>query len=189
VFLKRIDDFIVDVRFEDDSFMGVEFSEAVIPQNGEEAQVNGFELAYQQSLDFLPAPLDGALLGFNYTYTDAEGEVAGRTIALPASSENTFNATLGYEKGPLSLRVTAAYRDKYLDEIGESAEEDRLVEDHIQYDLSARYRVTSQFQVFAELVNLGDEPYVAYQNFGGRKRLLQYEEYSWTAKTGFRVSF
>jgi TonB-dependent receptor len=189
VFFKRIEDFIVDVRLEDASFLGIEFSEALIPQNGEEAKVNGFEFAYQQSLDFLPVPLDGVLVGFNYTYTDAEGEIAGRTIALPASSENTFNASLGYEKGPLSLRITAAYRDKYLDELGESAAEDRFVEDHIQYDLSARYRVTPQFQVFAELVNLGDEPYVAYQNFAGRKRLLQYEEYSWTAKTGFRMSF
>lgn len=189
LFFKRIEDFIVDVRFEDDTFLGIEFTEALIPQNGEEAEVNGFEFSYQQSLDFLPAPLDGVLVGFNYTYTDAEGEFAGRTIALPASSENTFNASLGYEKGPLSLRVTAAYRDKYLDELGESAEEDRFVEDHIQFDLSARYRVTPQFQLFAEFVNLGDEPYVAYLNSAGRKRLLQYEEYSWTAKTGFRMSF
>jgi outer membrane receptor protein involved in Fe transport len=55
--------------------------------------------------------------------------------------------------------------------------------------LSARYRITPQFQLFAEVVNLGDEPYVAYQNVGGRKRLLQYEEYSWTGKTGFRYTF
>lgn len=189
VFVKRIEDFIVDVRLEDAEFLGIEFSEAVIPQNGEEAKVNGFEFAYQQSLDFLPGALDGVLVGFNYTYTDSEGEISGRTIALPASSENTFNALLGYEKGPLSLRITAAYRDKYLDEVGQAAEDDRFVEDHIQYDLSARYRVTKQFQVFAELVNLGDEPYVAYVNRSSGKRLLQYEEYSWTAKTGFRVSF
>lgn len=189
VFCKRIEDFVVDVRFEDATFLGIQFGEALIPQNGEEAKVNGFEFAYQQSLEFLPGLLDGLLVGFNYTYTDAEGEIADRTISLPASAENTFNASLGYEKGPLSVRVTAAYRDEYLDELGESVEEDRFVEDHIQYDLSARYRVTPQFQVFAELVNLGDEPYVAYVNSSGRKRLLQYEEYSWTAKTGFRVSF
>lgn len=189
VFFKRIEDFIVSVRYEDDEFLGIAFDEALIPRNGEQAKVNGFELGYQQSLDFLPVPLDGVLVGFNYTYTDAEGEIAGRTIALPASAENTFNASLGYEKGPLSVRITAAYRDKYLDELGERADEDRFVESHIQYDLSARYRVTPQFQVFAELVNLGDEPYVAYQNLSGRKRLLQYEEYSWTAKTGVRFSF
>jgi TonB-dependent receptor len=189
VFYKRIEDFIVNVRYEDGEYLGIAFNEAVIPQNGDEAKVKGFELSYQQSLNFLPAPLDGLLLGFNYTYTDAEGDIDGETISLPAAAENTFNASLGYEKGPLSLRVTAAYRDKYLDELGESREEDRFVEDFIQYDVSARYRVTPQFQMFAEFVNLGDEPYVAYQNLGGRKRLLQYEEYSWTAKTGFRYAF
>ncbi|WP_202626988.1 TonB-dependent receptor [Steroidobacter agaridevorans] len=189
VFYKRIEDFIVNVVFEDSEFLGVEFSEATIPQNGDEAKVKGFELSYQQALSFLPGVLDGVIVGFNYTYTDAEGEIGDRTISLPASAENTFNASLGYEKGPLSLRLTAAFRDKYLDELGDDPEQDRFVEDHIQFDLSAKYRVTPQFQVFAEFVNLGDEPYVAYRNLGGRKRLLQYEEYSWTGKTGFRYSF
>lgn len=190
VFFKRIKDFIVDVRYDEaGEFLGIAYGEAVIPRNGDEAEVQGVELNYQQSLKFLPAPFDGVLLGLNYTYTDAEGDIDGATVALPASAENTFNASLGYEKGPFSLRLTAAYRDKYLDELGDSRDEDRFVEDHIQYDLSARYRVTPQFQLFAEFVNLGDEPYVAYQNIGGRKRLLQYEEYSWTGKTGFRYTF
>jgi TonB-dependent receptor len=189
VFYKRIEDFIANVVFEDSEFLGVEFSEAVIPQNGDVAKVKGFELAYQQSLNFLPGALDGLIVGFNYTYTDAEGDINGRTVSLPASAENTFNASLGYEKGPLSFRLTAAYRDKYIDELGDDPENDRYVEDHIQFDLSTKYRLTPQFTVFADFVNLGDEPYVAYQNLGGRKRLLQYEEYSWTAKTGFRYTF
>lgn len=189
VFFKRIENFIVDRRLGAGEFQGMEFSELVIAQNGDQAKVRGFEFNYQQALPFLPAPLDGVLLGFNYTYTDAEGDIEGVSIALPAAAENTFNASLGYEKGPLSLRITAAYRDKYLDELGETREEDRYVEDFIQYDLSVRYRVTPQLQLFAEVVNLGDEPYVAYQNVAGRKRLLQYEEYSWTSKAGFRYSF
>lgn len=189
LFFKRIEDFIVNATFEDITFNGITADEALIPINGEEAEVRGFELNYQQSLDFLPSPLDGFLVGLNYTYTDAEGSVAGREIPLPASAENTVNVTLGYEKGPLSVRATAAYRDLYLDELGGSYEEDRYVEDHIQYDLSIKYRLTPQFQVFAEFVNLGDEPYVAYQPGPGRKRLLQYEEYSWTGKMGFRVNF
>jgi hypothetical protein len=72
---------------------------------------------------------------------------------------------------------------------GDTRDEDRYVEDFIQYDLSARFRLTPQFQLFAEVVNLGDQPYVAYRNVGGRKRLLQYEEYSWTSKAGFRYTF
>jgi hypothetical protein len=44
-------------------------------------------------------------------------------------------------------------------------------------------------RVFAEWVNVTDEPYFAYQSFAGSRRLLQYEEYSWTAKFGVQASF
>ena len=189
MFYKTIDNFIVNAQFEEVTFNGVYADEALIPINGDEAEVRGIELNYQQSLSFLPGWLDGLLVGLNYTYTDSEGTVDGRTIRLPASAENTWNLSLGYEKGPISLRATAAYRDLYLDELGDSPEEDRYVEDHLQLDLSAKYRVTAQLQVFAQFVNLGDEPYVAYQPGPGSKRLLQYEEYSWTSNLGFRFNF
>ncbi len=189
VFYKSIDNFIVNATFEDVTFNGIFANEALIPINGDEAEVRGFELNYQQSLGFLPGWLDGLLVGVNYTYTDTQGTVDGRSIPLPASAQNTVNLSIGYEKGPVSLRATAAYRDRYLDELGDSPEEDRYVEDHLQFDLSAKYRVTQQLQVFAQFINLGDEPYVAYQRGPGRKRLLQYEEYSWTSNLGVRFNF
>lgn len=194
-FYKQIDDFIVSVEFEDGDapfngvYNGVAFSEAVIPLNGDEATVTGIELNYQQALTQLPAPFDGLLVGLNYTYTDSEADLGSRDIPMPAASENNFNAMLGYEKGPFSFRLTAAYRDSYLDEVGGSAEEDRYVEDHLQWDLTASYQMTDQFQVYAQFVNLNDEPYVAYQNGPGADRLLQYEEYSWTAKIGLQANF
>jgi hypothetical protein len=39
------------------------------------------------------------------------------------------------------------------------------------------------------VVNLNDATYTAYQRGPGRDRLLQYEEYSWTAKFGVRLNF
>lgn len=189
LFAKSIDDFIVNVAYEADDapfngvYNGVAFDEAVIPRNGDEATVVGFEFNYQHALE------NGLLFGFNYTYTDTEGEVDGRTIPLPAASKNNANLMLGYENDRLSLRLTAAYRDEYLDELGGSPDEDRYVQDHVQWDVSARYRIAEAVQLYAEFVNLGDEPYVAYQRFGGAERLLQYETYSWTSKLGVRVSF
>ncbi|MFN6982050.1 MAG: TonB-dependent receptor [Brevundimonas sp.] len=194
LFYKSISNFIVVANFEGDdprlNYSGsVELEEAEMAINGDDATVFGFEFNYQQALTFLPGLFDGVLVGFNYTYTDTEADVDGRTISLPASAENTFNATLGYEKGPLSMRLAASYRDGYLDELGGSAEEDRLVKDHIQFDVSGKYRINKNLQIFAEAVNLGDEPYVAYQSGPGSDRLLQYEEYSWTVKTGLRYTF
>jgi TonB-dependent receptor len=189
VFYKTIKDFIVEAEFEDGVFNGVAYNEAVIPINGDKAEVRGFEFNYQQSLLFLPEPFDGLLASFNYTYTDAEGDVLGRTIPLPASSKNTYTALLGYEKGPLSLRVAATYRDKYLDELGGDAESDRYVKDHLQWDFTAKYRVLDHVQLVGELANINDEPYLAYQRGPNGDRLLQYEEYSWTGKVGVRVAY
>lgn len=191
VFYKTIDDFIIDAVFEDGEFNGIPFDEAVIPINGDTATVFGVELAYGQALSFLPAPFDGMLVNFNYTYTDAEGDVQGRSVPLPASAEHTFNAVLGYEKGPFSLRVAGAYRSSYLDELGgdEDGLEDRYIKPHFQVDLSAKYRLTPNVQLFGELVNANDATYTAYQNGPDRERLLQYEEYSWTSKFGIRVNF
>jgi TonB-dependent receptor len=189
VFYKDIQDFIVDVEFDDVPYPGGIADTAVIAVNGEEATVFGVELGYSQALTFLPGPFDGLLVGLNYTYTDAEGVAEGRTVPLPASSENTVNLTVGYENGPLSLRLAGSYRDLYLDELGGSAEEDRYVADHLQWDFSGKYDVTDAIQVFAEFVNLTDEPYLAYQRGPGRNRLLQFEEYSFTGKAGLRFRF
>jgi TonB-dependent receptor len=189
IFYKQIDDFIVDAVFEDGTFAGIAYDEALIPINGDEATVFGVELSYGQALTFLPAPFDGLLVNLNYTYTDAEGDVLGRTVPLPTSSEHTFNAVLGYEKGPLSLRIAGAYRSGYLDELGGDADEDRYIEDHFQVDLSGKYRVTENVQLFAELVNANDATYTAFQRGPGRNRLLQYEEYSWTGKFGVKLNF
>lgn len=199
-FYKDIKDFIVTQSFDDTDapyngvFQGISFTEANIPINGDTAKVKGLEFNYQQALDFLPGPLDGILVGFNYTYTDAEGDVPDgsggqRSIPLPAAAKNTYNAMLGYEKDGLSLRVTAAYRDEYLDELGPDAESDRYVKDHLQIDASAKYRFTDNVQAYVEWVNINDEPYLAFRKGPGRDRLLQFETYSWTAKAGIRLTY
>lgn len=189
VFYKDIDDFIVRRVFEDVTFNGVFANEAVIPINGDSATIQGLELGYQHALTGLSGALSGIVLGLNFTYTDSEGSLGDRKIPLVAAAKNTFNAMLGYERGRVSLRLAATYRDEYLDEIGDGPLEDRWVKDHVQYDLSGKFRVAEGIQLFAEFVNLGDEPYVAFQRGPGANRLLQYEEYSWTAKLGVKATF
>ncbi|MBZ6379134.1 TonB-dependent receptor [Pacificimonas flava] len=195
-FYKDISNYLVFREYDADdapffgSYNGVTFDEAVIPENGDSAEVFGAEFGYAQAFTMLPAPFDGLLLNVNYTYTDASGTLAdGREIRLPATSEHTANAVIGYEKGPLSIRVAATYRDLYLDEVGGGADEDRYVADHLQLDGSVKLFVTDNIQIFGEWVNITDEPYFAYQNFEGGRRLLQYEEYSYTANFGVRATF
>ena len=190
IFAKSISDFIVTRRVTDGSFAGIDFTEADIPENGDTANVFGVELSYSQAFTMLPAPFDGLLTNINYTYTNARGTLAdGRRIQLPASSEHTFNVVLGYEKGPLSLRAAGSFRDEFLDEVGGSAEEDRFVRSLFQIDLSAKYRITDQFQLFFDVVNLNNADFTAFRNGPTQRRLLQYELYQRTFKFGVRATF
>jgi len=195
-FYKDIKDYVVQTVSADVLYNGVTLDQATTFVNGDSAKVKGIELSYSQAFDFLPAPFDGLLTQLNYTYTDATGTVFTdgdasdpRKIPLMSSSKHTFNAVLGYEKGPLSLRIAGSYRDKYLDEVGDDASSDRYVSDLFQLDLSAKYRILPGVRLSAEWVNATNAPYFAYQNLGGSRRLLQYEEYSWTAKFGISASF
>lgn len=215
VFYKDIEDYIVDVEYEaedlDDNgeidpderlvYRGISFNEAVIPLNGRSAEAWGVELGVAQQWSMLPAPFDGLITQANYTYTDASGTVPDggfgtlgapsefRTIPLPNTSEHTFNAVLGYEKGPFSFRLAGTYRDDYLDELGSSAELDRYVDSHFQLDLSAKFRLTDNVQLFYEWINITDAEYFAYNTLGSQQNLYQYEIYGWTMKGGVKVTF
>lgn len=196
-FYKDIKNFIVDTVVEGPgTFAGVDYEEAEIPINGASAKIWGIELGYSQAFTMLPSPFDGLLVQANYTYTNAKGKVANdgdindlRRIGLPSTSKHTANIALGYEKGPISLRLAGTYRDKYLDDVGSVAVEDRYIADHFQLDLSAKYKVNRNIQLFYEWVNINNAKYRAYNTVGGQHNLLQYEEYNWTMKFGAKVTF
>ncbi|MCR2834738.1 TonB-dependent receptor [Parerythrobacter lacustris] len=202
VFYKDVKNFIVDVEVDTPgTFNGIAFDEAVIPINGESGDIFGVELGFSQSFDFLPGLLSGFLVQANYTFTDANGTVPDgsftdlanvtsfRDIPLPASSKHTFNGVLGYEKGPISLRLSGTYRDSYLDELTDDPATDRYVDDHFQLDFSAKLKVSDNIRVFYEWVNINNAKYFAYNNLSGSQNLYQYEEYSWTMKGGVRITF
>ena len=146
------------------------------PINGEDAVIKGFELAYTQFYDFLPAPFDGIGLQANYTYIDSNGSSStedalspegGRAdsqlgvfsgLPLEGLSEDTFNLILMYEKGPISARIAYNYRSEYLlntrdvitfvPNVSEATE---------QIDASIRYNISDRFTIGLEMNNLGDE--------------------------------
>ncbi|WP_420140341.1 TonB-dependent receptor, partial [Sphingomonas sp.] len=197
VFHKRIKDFIATALFTDPSqdpfggtYNGISYGQLRVATNGDTATVTGAEFIFSQAMRFLPAPFDGLLVNLNYTFTDADGTLPdGRDIPLPAASRHTFNTVLGYEKGPVSIRLAGTYRGRYLDEVSDSADTDRYVDKHFQLDLSAKYNITKSIQIFGDWINVNNARYFAYQNYANSRRLLQFEEYGWTAKGGVKVTF
>ena len=68
--------------------------------------------------EFLPAPLDGLGTVLTYTYLKSndfrsDGDIFG-DLPQPGLSEHTVNATLFYEKGPISARAAYNWRSEFL---------------------------------------------------------------------------
>ncbi|MFZ8965791.1 MAG: TonB-dependent receptor, partial [Steroidobacteraceae bacterium] len=84
-------------------------------------------------------------------------------------------------------RLSANYRDDYLDEIGEGALADRYTSEFMQVDLKAKYKVSDKLELMAAIINLNDRPEFYY--FGNRSRLSQYDEFGATYELGVAYTF
>jgi TonB-dependent receptor len=94
------------------------------PVNVDEGKLKGFELAYQQTYDFLPGFLNGLGAQLTYTYVDsqslgnstlgADQSPFADSLPLAGVSKHTVNAVAFYEKGPIALRAAYNWRSKYL---------------------------------------------------------------------------
>jgi TonB-dependent receptor len=99
----------------------------------ETGTIRGFEIAYQQTYDFLPGPLRHFGLNATYTFVDSKGvsqstlnvtdpdvaagnqsNVDTSLLPLQGLSRHSFNITPFYETGPFTLRVSYNWRSRFL---------------------------------------------------------------------------
>ncbi len=189
VFLKDIKDFryLRLYIFENPEFAGFEAEQ---PVNGDDALLAGFELNWQQQLDFLPGFAKYFGVFMNYTYTWSQAEVLGetrdvvRTITLPGQSKNSGNAALSYQKGGFRGRMAANYSGAFVDELRDESSNDRFSDDRLQLDISASQQITKNLSIFAEGLNLTDAPLRYYNGISSRPE--QQEFYSWWVNLGIK---
>lgn len=144
----------------------LDVSRRALANSDESASLSGFEVAYQQFYDMLPAPFDGLGMQFNYTYIDAQGlgdldtTSQGRfsrdTTAFPRVSEHQYNLVGLYEKGPYQGRLAWNWRDDFLltkrDVIFPFAS---IYQDATgQLDASFFYEINDRFKIGVQGVNL-----------------------------------
>jgi len=185
IFHKSIDGYIVDVWTSDDAaFPGYDVTR---PVNGDDAEVTGVELSWQQKLDFLPGAWSGLLVGLSGTWLDTEYAVGGASYSLPNASDRLYSAHLGWENDRVSARLAAVHRSEYLDEIGDDARYDLWVASNTQLDFSLDYRLGAAWSIYFEASNLLDEPLELYQ--GSRDFTLQNELYGRSYSLGVKVNF
>lgn len=120
--------------------------------NGGGVTVKGFEVFYQQSFTFLPAPLDGFGASANYTFIDNSDPEQ-----LTAASRNNFNVTGYYEKGPVGIRLSYAWRGGFLLSPAQAQAMGTRSLAYGTLDGSASLKITDNASLTLEAVNLLNE--------------------------------
>lgn len=174
----------------------VDYDEVETFVNGDDATLNGVELAYSQKMSFLPSPFDGLLFSANVSLIDSDatistydgGTLIERDISLPNQSDTTGNMIIGYEQGPWMVRLAANYKSEYLLEVNDiSAKEyDVYQSAQTQWDFSMAYNILDNLKVSFDVANLTDEPYYNYVNKESYN--AQYEEYGTRYRLGLTLN-
>ncbi len=94
------------------------------PSNVNDGSLEGFEIGYQQTMDFLPSPFNALGLQATYTYIDGS-DLSGATnevqrqpfadgLGFPGISEDTINFVTFYEDDVWSARLAYNWRSEFL---------------------------------------------------------------------------
>lgn len=153
------------------------------PVTGAGAEIQGFEIAHQSFLDWLPSPWNGFGYQLNFTYVDNKGitntnltSVSGgggaqqdplitfNDLPLEGYSKTAYNVVAMYDKGKFSARLAYNWRDKWL-----VSQADCCIklpiwqDDYGQLDGSIHFRPTDSLDVYFEGQNLTNSETVLRQ--------------------------
>ena len=146
--------------------------------------LKGYELTYQQPFTFLPGFWSKFGVQLNYTHVDSDiqywfsSSSNSNTQVVTTVTENqllnlspnSYNATVYYDDGRFSARVSTSYRDGYISEIlsrenvwdldgNELTTADVTGKDSVQnVDFNMSYKVTDKLSLTFEAINLLDTP-------------------------------
>lgn len=157
--------------------------------NAGSATVQGFEVGWQQNLDFLPGPLDGFGMIANYTYVDSDGgSVSTSGLILPVQdlSEHSYNLIVFYEKGPFEARAAYNWRSEFYDD-RTTTNQASFAKAYGQLDASIGLDLGKRASISLEAVNILNEPDIRYQEI--EERLLSYRVNDTRYLLGLRVRY
>lgn len=131
--------------------------------NGESGKLYGVEFNLLKQFDFLPGALNGFGFQGNVTLLDGSFNTPTETgIAFQGMSKTIANASLFYEKYGVSARVSYQWRSHWLDTLGGMGSGEYR-QGYKNLDVSLRYALNDNLTLFADLANLTNEKYIAYQ--------------------------
>jgi len=190
-FSKAIDNYIYTAVLQDATIRdGAKvYDEVVMPVNGDNATLSGWEMNFVKNLDFLPGPLSNLSLYFNYTSTTSEADYGDmrEKSTFPGQAPATGNLSFAYETSKLTARFSQSIADQYIVEVGEDADEDIYYDPANRLDFSMSYNLNSKLTLFADILNITNVPHVYFM--GDASKPVEKEVYGATMKIGTSYRF
>ncbi|ADL01762.1 TonB-dependent receptor [Brevundimonas subvibrioides] len=165
--------------------------------NTEGGPLKGFEISYQQPFTFLPGFLQYLGVQANYTHVESEIDYCNDAVCstfvtndLINLSPAAYNGTLYYDDDRFSARISAAYRDEYLQNV--PGRNGNLVEGKIEtlnIDVSSSFKLTDQITLTFEGLNLTDEDNHQYVGDDNRQSTSVYNHTGRQYYFGARYAF
>lgn len=147
---------------------GVTFNEAEVsrPVNANSGTIFGLETQLQQTLSFLPAPLDGFGIQANGTFIESNLEVPGREDEdLPFFQQPDLITSVGpfFIWRGLDVRLNYSYTDDFVTQFSDAAPQDRFRDARETLDLKVTYDFTPNYSLSLSAENLTESPLRIYQ--------------------------
>ncbi|WP_346838671.1 TonB-dependent receptor [Microbulbifer sp. SAOS-129_SWC] len=162
-------------------------------ENGDGADLDGYELSYQQPLRFLPGWGSNFGVLANFTHVKSEAEYGNGVVgSLEGLSENSYNFGLYYETDLFGGRVMVNSRDDYVtDQTGSNDNASHATTGPTRVDASAFYNINDHIKLTLEAINLTNE-YERLYTTGPVGDLDLVREYNSTGREvllGMRMNF
>jgi TonB-dependent receptor len=160
--------------------------------NGGKGKIYGFEAAAQLQLDNFISN-DSWLGGFgiqtNVTVNRGSAKTPdGDTVRFPGTSDFVLNVGPYYEKYGFSARVSYQYRSSWVDGLSTfDLGGDAYWAQDGELDVSARYAITKNIEVYADLSNLINGPGRRFTGFD--RRTIERETFGRRYTGGVRMNF
>lgn len=202
VFYKDLQDVLFDVEY--DQFGITDFDTGELLRstytyttvgNGGSGSIKGLEVALSQPFEGLarslglPEWMGGFGMQANLTLNDTQAITPdGREVSLPESSDLMYNVSGYYEQAGFSARVSWQYRKAWLDSLGSNT----VVGDNYwgnvgRLDLSMRYEINQNVELYFDANNLLNEPGIRY--VGDPSRVIEFEQFGSRYMWGARFNF
>jgi TonB-dependent receptor len=178
------------------NFTGEEVFQVTTPLNTSGGPLKGFEVNYQQPFTFLEGYWRNLGVLLNYTrvqskinYLVSPTTTTTITDDLIGLSPKSWNATLYYDDGRFSARVSGSYRSSFLTRVpGQNNNDVEGTNESLNVDASVSYKINPNLEIVLEGVNLTNEPNDQFISRARNSAVV----YSYTGReylVGVRVKF